>query len=154
MEESSLEVAYSARDAMKQAFGDTSDLPYELVNTICNLYYFAFQSQKFNFGGLTDLKDLYPRLSNRALLKLYIRHMSHVVPSVQHAPEMINSLRAVSNESPEIGRRLEQITIDALKYGILPNCSSFRRGIVRHFKRANEYPDLAILLKLTFRKKA
>lgn len=46
------------RRIMGAKCGNTADLPEELVNTLCNLYYFAAKGMARTMGGLSDLQDL------------------------------------------------------------------------------------------------
>ena len=85
-------------------FGDTADLSEELVNTLCNLYYFAEVGLSRNLGGLSDLQRIHDRSSPDALLPLYLEHMAHVAVSVHHAPDLVKSLREV--RSDPIGKQM------------------------------------------------
>ena len=112
------EFSKPVREDISQLFGDTSDLSEELVNTLCNIYYFARKAQKLNFGGLNDLKMMFPGKRESELLKRYMEHMVHITSAAEHAPSMIESMRQVRAEKEEIFPFIEQITIDILKYGI------------------------------------
>lgn len=141
------------RERIANACGDTSDLSEELVNTLCNLYYFAEKAKKLNFGGLTDMQELHPEKSKESLVKLYMSHMSHVVASVSHAPDLISSMRASRAEDPNVFAYLEQLTLDLFKYGIegAERKSPIRRGLERKFKNPNEHPGLARRSRVPFR---
>ena len=146
--------AKEVRDQIARACGDTSDLSEELVNTLCNLYYFAEKAKKLNFGGLTDLQAMYPNKNKESLVKLYMSHMGHVAASVSHTPEMIKSMRDVRTQNPVIFRYLEQVTIDIFKYSIdgAERKTPIRRSIERKFKTPCEYAGLAEKFKVPFRR--
>lgn len=100
--------AEAVREQIGSAFGDTSDLSEELVNTLCNLYYFASKAKMLTFGGLTDLQQLNPGKSKESLVKLYMAHMAHVIASVSCAQQLINSMRASRSEDPSVFTYLEE----------------------------------------------
>ena len=141
------------RSRIKQLFGDTSDLSEELVNTLCNLYYFAEKAEKLNFGGLTDLQELFPSKDKAELVKMYMQHIGHVSASASHAPEMIESMRSARSQQPSLLSFLEQLTIDLFKYSIegVERKSAIRRGFERKFKKPLEHPGLAKAFRVPFR---
>lgn len=141
------------RTHIADAYGDTSDLSEELVNTLCNLYYFAEKAQKLDYGGLSDLQELHPGKSTEALIILYTSHISHVAASVSHAPDMIKSMRLVRVKNPNVFSDHEQVTIDLLKYCIegAEGKSSARRKRERKLKNPNEHQGLARRFNVPFR---
>lgn len=136
------DLAEAVRQQIASEFGDTSDLSEELVNRLCNLYYFGLKAQGLNFGGLTDLQELHPGKSKESLVKIYMAHMGHVTASVSHASELINSMRASHSEDPGVYAYLKQLTIDLFKYCI-EGAERIRRGFERKSKSLNEYGSLA-----------
>jgi hypothetical protein len=142
------------RNQMAHVYGDTSDLSEELVNTLCNLYYFTEKAKKLNFGGLTDLQEIHPGKSKESLIQLYMSHMGHVAASVTHAPDMIKSMRDSRAQNPEIFSYLERLTIDIFKYSIdgAERKTPIRRSIERKFKTPCEHVHLARKFKVPFRR--
>lgn len=150
------EFSDQVREDISQLFGDTSDLSEELVNTLCNIYYFARKAKKLNFGGLTDIKMMFPGKSESELLKRYMEHMAHITSAAEHAPVMVESMRQVRKEKKEICPFIEQVTVDLLKYGI-ENAEAkpaFLRWIQRKLKTPAEYRGLTELFNVSYRKNA
>lgn len=141
---------------MEQAFGDTSDLSEELVNTLCNLLYFAEVAGTRNFGGLEDLRSIHPTKNKGALVEIYTNHMSHVSFAVAHAPELIAKLRSIRVEDSTAFEYFESFTLDLLKYRIVDaqNKSGLRRALERKTKTPNELPGLARRFSLSYRSDA
>ncbi|MCP5198488.1 MAG: hypothetical protein H6977_00660 [Gammaproteobacteria bacterium] len=144
----------SVRAAIRDGFGDTSDLSEELVNTIANIYYFAIKSAQQDFGGLTDLKDIFPARSQGALVETYSRHMPHVVSAVKHLPAVVSQLRGIREESSDMGDLFEQVTIDMFKFGIEDaiNKNELQRQSERQESRPVEHVGLARVFNIPYRR--
>ena len=106
------------RAEISARYGDTSDLSEELVNTLANLHYFAIKRTRQNFGGLTDLQQIFPARTKSELLDLYAKHLEYVTSATAQLPLAIQRLREIRAENPELGNIFERVTIDLFKYRI------------------------------------
>lgn len=138
---------------IQNLFSETSDLGEELVNSLCNLFYFAEKAQALNFGGLTDLQAMHPEKSKTELIASYAEHLAHVSSCLEAAPDMIRNLRKMRSQNLDVFAHFEEVTVDIFKYKIenAENKNAFRRHAERKLKKPSEYADLARNFNVPFR---
>ncbi len=138
--------ADAVRDRIRGNYGDTSDLSEEVVNTLCNIYYFAERAaEDRDFPGLLDIQAIHPSKDKASLVPIYMAHMAHVVSAVEFLPDLIESLRKAAAGGSGQQAYLEQLTLDLFKYQIEDAIqkSGLRRSLERKVKTPNEYSGLA-----------
>jgi hypothetical protein len=148
--------AVAVRNNIRRLYGDTSDLSEEVVNTLCNIHYFAQVAQENqDFGGLQDLQEIHPESRRELLMPMYMSHMSHVASAVEFLPDFIKSLRGSRARGAGVYSVMEQLTLDLFKYQIedAHKKNGLRRSFERKFKKPNEFGGLAKMFELPFREK-
>lgn len=125
-----------ARQLIKQRFGDLSDLPEDVRNTIANTYYeFCHMGTELNHEFATPqtvaLADDFMKG-----FKEYGADAAHIMSSAEFMPEIIAGIREVRNKgNGEHYKFVLQVFLDNFKYRI-PNAgqkSSLRLNIERPF---------------------
>jgi len=148
------EVLELAENAIRKELGTLDDIPYELANTVANIYYrfFALASEvkdKPKEGWmLTAIKrsgDLERGLAH------FIDDYARIESDLKSAPKFINGLRAIDkSKEPKLYRYTVDFILDCLKYNI-PNATkktAIRRKIERKFRKkyVKEIPNLIDLM--------
>lgn len=150
------EVLRRAAEALHGDLGDLTDLPFELANTLANVYYrfFALSEHAARFGpggvflrdGSTNLLAPYLEDSRSAIdaFANYTELHAEAVSSFEHARGLIQSAREVRTKEPELFSYLTTLTLDILKYNTKDPGSKtpIRRAIERTFKTPREISDL------------
>lgn len=127
--------------------GGIDDLPYELQNTVANLYYdFYLLNDRFanTENGIPKVfKKEGDALESLRDLTMDSLFLTHHVPKI---PEYINSIRKIRREEPEIYDYWIELFLDMLKYKIKNTFkkNGIRRSIERKVnkKKISEFPDL------------
>ena len=146
--------AIAVQQKIRSLYGDTADLSEEIVNTLCNIHYFAEVAQEDrDFPGLLDLQEIHAGAKKELLIPMYRSHMSHVASAVEFLPDLIKDLRESKGRGAGVYAVLEQLTLDLFKYQIedAQRKTGLRRSFERRFKTPNEYAGLAKLFELPFR---
>ncbi len=132
---------------IKKELGGVDDLPYELQNTIANLYYDFFLLEG-RFGetekGIPKVfrkeGDIFNNLRDLTMDSLFL---THHVPKI---PEYVDSLRQIKKSDPNVLDYMTELFIDMLKYKIKNTFkkTGIRRSIERKInkKKLTQYPDL------------
>jgi hypothetical protein len=123
-------------------FGDVSDLPDELVNTIANIYYRLHLVPKVNL----------PRTPDE--FEQFVKRSSHTTTAIKYLPSMVQSAREVRADANSYGHVVGTM-IDILKYGMEPDfalhASESERKRRRDHRKVDEIPDLAETMGLLSR---
>jgi hypothetical protein len=133
--------------------GGIDDLPYELQNTIANLYYdYYLLNDRFantEKGIPKVFKKEGDALENLRNLTMDSLFLTHHVPKI---PEYVRSLCRTKREDPEIYDYMVELYTDMLKYKIKNTFkkNGIRRSIERrrNKKKVSEYPDLIGTIKI------
>lgn len=113
--------------------GIISDLPYELANTVANIYYHFFRlalpflpkEDTLSTGSLRELRE--ELFSNSAKVPVGTKHgqsfpvreLASALASVESVPKFINILRTVNkDDDPYQYRQVMELILDILKYNI------------------------------------
>lgn len=137
---------------MHMDLGDLDDLPIELVNTLANIYYrfFAYQ-EHMSSGGRSRFLDPYIPQSSDMLdaFKNYNKFHAEALSTIKYAKEIIQSVRQVRAEKPELFPYFVTLTLDMFKYNIENSGSKtpIRRAIERKFKKVYEIPNLVEIMR-------
>lgn len=144
--------AEPVRAEISARYGDTSDLSEELVNSLANLHYFAIKRTHQNFGGLTDLQEIFPAKSKAELLDLYRKHLEYVISATNQLPLAIERLREIRAQNSELGKVFERVTVDLFKYRIddALNLTQPERDERRRLATPAEHVGLARFFNLRF----
>ena len=125
-----------ARQIIKQRFGDLSDLPEDVRNTIANTYYeFCHMGTELNHEFATPqtvaLADDFMKG-----FKEYGADAAHIMSSAEFMPEIVTEIRAIRNKGEhENYKFLIKVFLDNFKYRI-PNAlqkSGVRLNLERPF---------------------
>jgi hypothetical protein len=145
-----LEVLRLAADGLHADFGDLSDLPKELANTLANVYYRFFMLAPSATGQTMEERamDLQREMLRQgdALegYKKLMNSMAATEAGFRFAKDFIKAVRGARGKTPDFSRYLIVLTLDILKYDI-DNANTktpLRRAIERKFKKVDEIPDL------------
>jgi hypothetical protein len=101
------EILAQAAESMRLNYGDVSDLPLELVNTLANVHYRFHELAR---ARMPSTPDAFEAWSKRA---------ARYGPAAKHAPDMVKQARAVRS-NPEDFRFIVGTMIDTMKYRIDP----------------------------------
>lgn len=130
---------------IKGELGDLDDLPYELQNTVSNIYYRSNPSTLMSESSGDALTDF----------KMHSMNMINRLSDTKYIGDMIKSLREVREqaESKDFGAVYDYLVtlyLDIYKYRIenAQDKTPIRRSIERKFKKPEkEIPDLYQKLK-------
>lgn len=131
-----------AKQKIKREIGDVTFLPYELLNTVCNIYYL---SELSNFDQKYLLKEI--NLLPYGDIDTLIYQASKLSSNRKHVAGMIDALKQID---PHTEKNLFKFSVnfalDVLKYDIenAEHKSEIRRKIERRKMRKYviEIPDL------------
>jgi Sel1 repeat len=136
------EILAQAAESMRLNYGDVSDLPLELVNTLANVHYRFHELAR---ARMPSTPDAFEAWSKRA---------ARYGPAAKHAPDMVKQARAVRS-NPEDFRFIVGTMIDTMKYRIDPefalNLPEAERARRRDPSKVDEIPDLSARMGLTKR---
>ncbi len=136
-----------AAEAMHMDLGDLNDLPSELANTFANIYYrfFAYQEHMFSGSRSQLLNPYMPQSSNMLdAYKNLNEFQAQTLSTFKLAKDIVQSIRQVRMERPELFLYVVTQTLDIYKYNIenTGSKSPIRRAIERKFKKVYEIPNL------------
>ncbi len=131
------------RRALIQDCGTLADLPYELANTIANVYYRFFALEYEPEPSFTSIEDSIANVSERA----------RILADHHFAPKIVTALRQMIKEAhPSYVEAFAEMFVCQLKYRIddAPEKSLARLKVERFLKRpaAKEFPGLGDVLGL------
>ncbi len=144
----------NARQLIQRDFGNVTDLPEDLRNTVVNTYYeFCCLELEFNHGPHHH-PDYYhatntvgPKLGWLGNLKKFYDEDVRLRAAVKHLPEIISGMREFKRDGETTGYKLAvSMAIDLFKYRIPRSIykSPVRLAIERPFYalKVREIPDL------------
>lgn len=152
------EVLHMCEETIKLHFGNLDDLPYELANTIANVYYRFFnlsidtiKEAMGNPGWVSKQVKREADLANG--LKSFMEDTARFTSDFKAALKFINALRQIDkHEEPNRYQFLVEFILDVLKYDLTDahKKTGFRRMLERKFSKAKdrEIPNLIGLLDL------
>ncbi len=142
--------------AIRKDLGNIDDLPYELANTVANVYYRYFNqaidvikagSNKPNWvpQEMEQEADVFEGLSS------FLDKSAKIKSDVKRVSEHINNLRDIDKQNqPNLYQYIVAFILDGLKYDIknAHKKSGLRRMIERKLKKGNvqEIPNLIDLI--------
>lgn len=146
------EILEFCRNAILKKFGRLDDLPYELANTVANIYYRFFL---FGINLPKDAEDSSGWISQQMKdgddfmggMESFISEYAQVRSDFESINEPILALRDINKDTqPRLYAYSVELLLDIYKYNI-PNAHKkipIRRSIERIFKKkgVNEIPDL------------
>lgn len=150
------EVLRLAENAIREQLGTLDDIPYELANTVANIYY--------SFCALaSEVKDkpkegwILTAIKKTGNLKHdladFIDDYARIEADIRSAPKFIEGLRAIDKSTqPNLYQYTVDFILDSLKYNI-PNVikkTGIRRKIERVFRKkyVKEIPNLVDLMDI------
>ena len=146
------DIIEKCREIIKNELGTLDDIPYELANTIANIYYRFFMLTE----KIVSSKSLNDFLSEREDILVSLQEISNeinfLLTSVQLIPQYIKNLRNIDKErQPNLYRLFVNIYLDDLKYNIKNpfNKTGIRRKIERFFKR-NKVKEIPNLIEIIY----
>jgi hypothetical protein len=151
------EVLEMCEEAIRQQLGKIDDLPYEVVNTVANVYYKFFehsfdalQRHDKTPGGWTPREV--KRESDIALgMESFIKNTARLTSDYNAMPKMISAIREVDKyEQPNAYKFCIEFFLDNLKYNIenAHKKNGLRRMLERKIikNKVTEIPNLIDLL--------
>jgi len=133
----------TCRRALTQDFGTLADLPYELANTIANVYYRFFALQYEPEPSFKSIEDSVANVSERARILLDHHFAQKVVPALR---------QMIKEAHPSYVEAFAEMFVCQIKYRIddAPEKSLARLKIERLLKgpAAEELPGLVDALGL------
>lgn len=140
------------RTVIEESFGDLSDLPKELANTVANIYYNHYNyiaNYKACKGKYfpDELKDGNNFISN---FEQFIQNKIFLETSVESLPDIIDNLRDMEEVDANLYNYTVEVLLDIYKYKIknVLKKSLIRRRIERRFCEVNEITNLIDLILL------
>lgn len=141
-----------AAEAIRMNLGDLRDLPLDLANTLANIYYraFAYKEHMLCGGRSRFLEPYMPQSSN-----IFDEHANNVkfraeaLAALEHAKAVVQSLRQLRIDEPELFPHSVTFALDVIKYNI-ENAESktpIRRALERKFKKVYEVPQLLDIIR-------
>jgi hypothetical protein len=143
--------------AIQGDLGSLDDIPYELANTIANVYYKYFLQQADMMKRATNpgwIPEEMKRETNmKAAMDSFIEKWEKLQTDFDAASEFIKSLRGIDKrEKPNLYQYSVNFILDCLKYDIknAQGKTGLRRTIERKLKKntIQEIPSLIDLLDL------
>ena len=150
-------VIVNCEEAIKDRLGTLSDLPYELANTVANIYYKYFELYGDGFpdyNSFTSLKDIPENVHPVDFMAQRATSYSTAGPQLNATNETIDKLREsdLKGTNPEMYQNAVGVIVDFIKYGIedADQKSPMRRKLERKFrkKRVREIPNLIEFLDI------
>jgi hypothetical protein len=128
--------------AISEDLGKLDDLPYELANTVANVYYKYFDST-FDIAKEKQEPGWIPKSVKRekdmsAGLSSYIEDSARIMTDFDAAKDFVKNLRGIDkHKQPRLYKYWADFILDCLKYDIegAQNKSAFRRMIERKFRK-------------------
>lgn len=141
-----------AAKAIRMTLGDLSDLPYELANTYANIYYRAFAYEEHvSCGGRSRFLEPYmPESSNIFDANAdNVRFQAETLAAFEHAQAVVQSLRQLRLEDPDLFSHAVTTVLDTIKYNIddVESKTPIRRAFERKFKKVYEVPQLLDIMR-------
>lgn len=140
---------------VRSIYGDVSDLPAELVNTLANIYWNALTRISDVRNKPTDLlRPMMEKVDSGKDFGDAFRETSQqqarLLGSLKHGPDLVRALRGIRREKPDLFSYVSEVTIDILKYGIenAESKSQDQRRRERVGRNVDEIPNLAVLIGL------
>jgi hypothetical protein len=134
------EILAQAAESMRSNYGDVSDLPPELVNTLANVHYRVHELAR---ARMPSTPDAFEALS---------RAIARYGPAAKHAPGMVKEARAAHSD-PEVFGFIVGHMIDTMKYRMDSefafNRTEAERARRRDPSKVDEIPDLSARMGLT-----
>jgi len=151
--EMNVQVVGWATEAMKKQLGIIDDLPYELANTISNIYYRAGQIVLEDHGSGSLLKVMMNTPDQSELVLSYAQGVS-TLDKLKAIPDMVSRLRSIDKTThPNLYAMTWNLLLDMLKYDIknAMDKPEIWRRMERFFRRPTtpEFPRLVELFKKT-----
>ena len=153
------EVLEMCEKAIRNDLGSLDDLPYELANTVANVYY-----QYFNRASETEMrlapnstgwipKEMKREPDMRVGLTSFIEDSTRIMADFEAAPKYVEVLRGIDKRrQPNNYQAMVDFILDCLKYDIkdAEKKMGLRRMIERKLRKANvhEIPNLVDLLDI------
>lgn len=143
-----------AAEAMVMDLGDLKDLPIEFATTLANIYYrfFAYLEHILSGGSSRFLDPYVPQSTNMFdAFKNNNRFQAQALSTFRHTKNIVQSIRQVRMEVPELFSYLVTETLGEFKYNIknTGSKSPIRRSIERKFKKVYEIPNLLEIMRKT-----
>jgi hypothetical protein len=142
----------NAAEAIRMNLGDLSDLPLELANTYANIYYRAFAYEEhMRCGGRSRFLEPYISESNN-IFNVHtdnVKFQAETVAALEHAKAVVQSLRQLRIDEPELFSHAVTTVLDVIKFNI-ENAESktpIRRSLERKFKKVYEVPQLIDMMR-------
>jgi len=121
-------------------FGDLSDIPYELANSIANTYYKFFKlSNEIESNSIWENKNIFEGAQS------YSKQLRKLQLKIDIIPNLITQLRKINQlKQPNMYKLWLNVSLDYLKYDIehAMKKSGIRRAIERKLKNVDEIPNL------------
>lgn len=138
-------------EKIKNDLGSIDDLPYELANTVANIYY---KFLNYTYQGLGEgkiPKEIKREADLSEGLSSYLKSTNKRISDVQKIPEFIGELRKIDKyQTPNKYQAMIELILDILKYEIKDVFykSGIRRAFERKMKKGKvqEIPNLVDLL--------
>jgi len=152
------EVLEMCERAISNDLGSLDDLPYELANTVANVYYkyfnhtFEVMRQAANNPGWIP-KEMKRETDLRVGLLSFLEDSARVMSDVEAVPGFIELLRKIDKRrQPNLYQNRVELILDCLKYDIKDAHKKIglRRMIERKIRKATvqEIPNLVDLLDI------
>jgi hypothetical protein len=154
----SKEVISGIKSMIINDFGDLSDMPKELANTILNIYYVIYvrnSQQKNSKGPCFPNENFNAKDAGSAYMK-FVKDRAFYIASIEELPGIVQSIREARLESIRDGGQVSKIiyddlvnvTVDIFKYRIDNAYNKFplRRMLERKLKKVDEIQNLTDII--------
>lgn len=146
----------NAYEELIEDFGELSDLPDELVNTLANIYYrFYILQEHLGAGGNTPFLTPYIDSSSSVMRGMndFNAFSTQTLSAFKYAKELIDAARNTREQNNKFFHFLVTLTLDILKYDInnASTKSPLRRFFERRLKKVREIENLLHIMKLASR---
>lgn len=150
------EVLEMCENAIRKNMGSLYDLPYELANTVANVYYRYFQHAIELMRQSADNRGWIPKEREKDMwagLSSFLDDTARLNSDFEAVPKFIEGLRRIDKHSqPKLYQFTVDFILDCLKYDIkrAHEKTGLRRMIERRFRRVKvrEIPNLVDFLKI------
>jgi hypothetical protein len=149
------EVLELCETAIRNELGSLDDLPYELANTVSNVYYQYFNH--ISDGGVQTSKNpgfISTEMKRKTGMSIGLASfIARIITDYKTAPKSVKLIRSIDkHREPYIYQEAVELTIDCLKYDIkdAQKKSGLRRMIERKLRKdgVHEIPNLVDLLNI------
>ncbi|MFC1553385.1 hypothetical protein ACFL7D_02015 [candidate division KSB1 bacterium] len=146
------EIIKDCREAINSQLGQLDDIPYDLANTIANIYY------KYFLIGEDLIQNPIPKSIIREEnilneMQAFRKEHHNLEFKLKAIPDLLMQLRSIKKDKcPNLYNMWVHVCYDILKYDIkfAMKKTGIRRAIERYFKRSkvNEIPRLINLIQV------